>query len=274
MTETTSKKERLYRACLIIIGDEILSGRTKDRNLAFLAEWLNEEGIELKEVRVIPDDTAVIIETVNSCRAAFDYVFTTGGIGPTHDDITAESVARAFGVPLEFHPEAVRAMADRVGEENMTEGRRRMTRVPAGGEIIRNPISVAPGFRVENVFVMAGIPEVMQAMLGTLKGTLKGGRKMLSRTMHAFAGESVIAQTLTDVQDANPDLSIGSYPFYYRDSYGANLVLRGRDRDLLARAYEELRSRLVDEGITVGDGDAPVPDPVTEDHDTLGAKTS
>lgn len=278
MTENTigaeNDQDRRYRACLIIIGDEILSGRTKDRNLAYLAEWLNDEGIELSEARVIPDVEAIIIRTVNECRAVFDYVFTTGGIGPTHDDITAECVAKAFGVPLLFHPDAHKAMADRVGEDKMTEGRRRMTRVPDGGEIIVNPISVAPGFRVENVYVLAGIPDVMQAMLGTLKGRLAGGRKVLSRTMHAFAGESVIARTLDDVQGRHDDLSIGSYPFYYHDRFGANLVLRARDPDLLADVYEELRRRLEDDGIRVGDGDAPGPEPLPDDKDTLDAKSS
>jgi len=274
MTEISVPSDRVFKACLIIIGDEILSGRTKDRNLAYLAEWLNEEGIELKEARVIPDEEDVVVRTVNECRAAFDYVFTTGGIGPTHDDITADCIAKAFGVRLENHPEAVKAMTERVGAENMTEGRMRMTRVPAGGEIIRNPVSVAPGFRVENVHVLAGIPDVMQAMLGTLKGKIAGGRKMLSRTMHAFAGESVIARTLDEVQAAHDDLSIGSYPFYYQQSYGANLVLRARDEGLLARVYEELRARLVEEGISVGDGDAPQPKPEGPDHDSLSAKTS
>lgn len=274
MTEKTGPKPREYRACLIIIGDEILSGRTRDRNLAYLAEWLNEEGIELKEARVIPDDEAVIIRTVNECRAAFDYVFTTGGIGPTHDDITADSIAKAFGVALEYHPEAHAAMAERVGEDRMTEGRKRMTRVPAGGEIIRNPISAAPGFRIENVFVMAGIPEVTEAMLGTLKGRLSGGRKVISRSMHAYAGESVIARTVDEVQAAHAELSIGSYPFYYSNRYGANLVLRARDRDLLASVYEELRRRLVEDGIKVGDGDAPEPASTGKDHRTLGPKTS
>ncbi|MEX1146848.1 MAG: molybdopterin-binding protein [Sphingomonadales bacterium] len=270
----TEDADRRYLACLIIIGDEILSGRTRDRNLAYLAEWLNDEGIELAEARVIPDLPDVIVRTLNECRATFDYVFTTGGIGPTHDDITADCVARAFGVPLEFHPEAHKAMADRVGEDNMTEGRRRMTRVPKGGAIIRNPISAAPGFHIENVLVLAGIPDVMQAMLGTIKGQLVGGRTVLSRTMHAFAGESVIAATLGDVQDAHDGLSIGSYPFYYRDSFGANLVLRARDAVLLSEAYEALRSRLEGEGIHVGDGDAPMPTPKPESRDTLDAKTS
>ena len=274
MTEISVSSERTFNACLIIIGDEILSGRTKDRNLAFLAEWLNEEGIELKEARVIPDDEDVIVRTVNECRAVFDYVFTTGGIGPTHDDITADCISKAFKVDLEHHPDAVRAMTERVGADGMTEGRMRMTRVPAGGEIIRNPVSVAPGFRIGNVHVLAGIPDVMQAMLGTLKGEIRGGRKMLSRTMHAFAGESVIARTLDEVQAAHDDLSIGSYPFYYEESYGANLVLRARDADLLARVYEELRARLVEDGIRVGDGDAPTPEPEGPEPDSLSARTS
>ncbi|RMF10832.1 MAG: competence/damage-inducible protein A [Alphaproteobacteria bacterium] len=274
MTDNAATDERVYRACLIIIGDEILSGRTRDRNLAYIAEWLNDEGIELKEARVIPDDRDVIVRTVNECRAAFEYVFTTGGIGPTHDDITAESIASAFGVALEYNAEAHAALAARVGEDNMTEGRRRMTRVPAGGEIIRNPVSAAPGFRLDNVYVLAGIPDVVEAMLGSLKGKLAGGRKMLSRSMHAYAGESVIAHIVDAVQAAHANVSIGSYPFYYRDRYGANLVLRARDRDLLAAVYEELRRKLVSEGIEVGDGDAPEPDPIAPDHATLGAKTS
>lgn len=274
MSEPHRPAERQFRACLIIIGDEILSGRTKDKNLAYLAEWLNEEGIELREVRVIPDEEDVIIRTVNDCRAAFDYLFTTGGIGPTHDDITADCVSRAFGVKLEHHPEAVAAMRDRVGESGMTEGRMRMTRVPVGGEMIRNPISAAPGFRIDNVFVLAGIPNVMQAMLGTLSGTLEGGRKMLSRTLHAFAGESVIARTVNEVHDAHDGVSVGSYPFYFDNSYGANLVLRGRDEAALAAAYEDLRSRLTDDGIRVGDGEALAPCADEDGKDSLTARNS
>lgn len=253
-------EQRRVTACLLIIGDEILSGRTRDANLSYLAKWLNGEGVELREARVIPDDAEVIIRTVNEVRAAYDYVFTTGGIGPTHDDITTDCVAAAFGVPLHFNEEAAKQLMARLTGP-MTEGRRRMTRIPEGATIIRNPLSGAPGFRLGNVHVLAGIPAVTEAMLETLRGTLSGGRPVRSETLHVFAGESVIAATLLGVQEQFPDVSIGSYPFGHQDRYGANLVLRSPDETRLGEATEALRQALERNGFAPAAGEAtPTPE--------------
>ncbi|HEY8351683.1 MAG TPA: molybdopterin-binding protein [Sphingomonadales bacterium] len=255
-------ESRRVTACLLIIGDEILSGRTRDANLSYLARWLNGEGVELREARVIPDDRTVIVRTVNEVRRAFDYVFTTGGIGPTHDDITTDCVAEAFGVPIHFNAEAERELMARLTGP-MTEGRRRMTRIPEGATLIRNPVSGAPGFRLGNVHVLAGIPAVMQAMLETIRGTLEGGRPVQSATLHVFAGESRIAATLLEVQERHPDVSIGSYPFGHQDRYGANLVLRSPDGARLAAATEELRQALIRDGFEPGIGEAtPTPEDI------------
>lgn len=250
---------RRVTACMLIIGDEILSGRTRDANLAYLAAWLNEEGVELKEARVLPDEEPVIIRAVNEVRAAFDYVFTTGGIGPTHDDITADCVAGAFGLPLLYSDEAARELMARLTGP-LTEGRRRMTRIPEGATIIRNPISGAPGFRLENVHVLAGIPAVMQAMLETLTGTLKGGRKVHSAALHVYSGESLIAATLARVQASYPGVTIGSYPFAHDDRYGASLVLRSPDERLLGEALDSLRSALEADGFQPLEGESRAKD--------------
>lgn len=248
-------ENRRVTACLLVIGDEILSGRTRDANLSYLATWLNGEGVELREARVIPDDAEVIIRTLNEVRVAFDYVFTTGGIGPTHDDITADCVAAAFGVPLRYDEDAARELMARLTGP-LTEGRRRMTRIPEGATLIRNPVSGAPGFRLGNVHVLAGIPAVMQAMLETLSGTLRGGRPVQSATIHVFAGESVIAATLLKVQEQFPDVAIGSYPFGHQDRYGANLVLRSPDPERLQRATDVLFQALEREGFAPALGEA------------------
>ncbi|WP_308910557.1 competence/damage-inducible protein A [Pseudokordiimonas caeni] len=216
-------------AALVIIGDEILSGRTQDSNLAYLAKWLNEIGIQLGEVRVVSDVTADIVAAVNALRARFDYVFTTGGIGPTHDDITAESVAAAFGLPVIKHPEAYARLLAHYGAEKFTEARQRMTRVPEGATLIDNPVSIAPGFQIGNVFVMAGVPLIMQAMLEGIRPRLKGGHKIISRTVTIFTAESALADPLSRIQEAHPAVSIGSYPFFSNTGGGAQIVARGPD---------------------------------------------
>ncbi|MBW7835456.1 MAG: competence/damage-inducible protein A [Sphingomonadales bacterium] len=243
-------------ACLLIIGDEILSGRTRDANLTYLAKWLNEEGIVLREARVIPDIAAVIVATVREVRTKFDYVFTTGGIGPTHDDITAECVAEAFGAPLEFSDAAAAELMVRLTGP-LNEGRRRMAMIPKGARLIKNPVSGAPGFILGNVHVMAGSPQVMQAMLETLRGSLRRGRKVETAAIHVYAGESFMAPTLSRVQNAYPDVAIGSYPFAHDDKYGASLVLRSADPARLAAALTELRSALAEAGFLPLDGEAP-----------------
>lgn len=236
---------RTVTAAVLVIGNEILSGRTKDANLAYLAVELNTIGVRLLEARVVPDIEARIVEAVNALRAAYDYVFTTGGIGPTHDDITAECIAKAFGVPLLRHPEAVRILERQYGSRaELNEARLRMANVPEGGRLIDNPVSGAPGFQIGNVFVMAGVPSIMQAMFQGLKHGLVGGAPMLSRTVATNLPEGRIAEGLGALQARRPELEIGSYPFFRMGKIGVSLVIRGTERGAVDAAAEELRAML------------------------------
>lgn len=235
-------------AALLVIGNEILSGRTQDVNVQYIATGLNEVGVRLKEVRVVADDETAIIEAVGALRARYAYVFTTGGIGPTHDDITAECVAKAFNVPIDYHPRAVEIMQARVAATGgvMNEARMRMTRVPVGGELVLNKISGAPGFWIGNVIVMAGIPSVMQAMLDYVTPQLKTGTRMISETVRADLREGDIGTALGAIAKNNPDVVIGSYPF--QDDNGAantNVVVRSRDAQKLAAAKAAVEAMLV-----------------------------
>jgi len=236
-------------ACLLIIGNEILSGRTQDKNVAYIGQRLNELGVRLMEVRVIPDDERVIIDTLNEVRRGFDYVFTTGGIGPTHDDITADCVAKAFGLPLIVNPEARAILEAHYPPGQLTEARLRMARTPEGARLIENPVSKAPGFRVENVFVMAGIPAVMQAMFNSLKHSLVGGKPLRSRSVKVELGESFVAEGLAAVQDGHPDVEIGSYPFNRDGVFGTRLVLRSTEESELAAAAAALDAMLLGLGV-------------------------
>jgi molybdenum cofactor synthesis domain-containing protein len=227
---------------VLIIGNEILSGGTQDANLAFLARGLNQAGIRLREARVIPDDAAVIISTVNEVRHAFDYVFTTGGIGPTHDDITAQSMADAFGLALIVHPEAKRLLETHYPPGHLNEARLRMAMVPQGAVLLPNPISRAPGFQIGNVFVLPGVPSIMQGIFEELKHRLVGGAKMLSRSISCHLGEGTLAKELGALQARYPDLEIGSYPYFRRGDFGVTLVLRGTAQARLAAAAVELKS--------------------------------
>jgi molybdenum cofactor synthesis domain-containing protein len=227
-------------ACLVIIGNEILSGRTQDRNLAFLGHRLNELGIRLMEARVVPDVPETIIETVNDVRRRFDYVFTTGGIGPTHDDITSECVARAFGLKHGIHPEAKAILEAHYPPGMLNEARLRMAKTPEGAELIENPISKAPGFQVENVFVMAGIPEIMRAMVESLKHRLVGGDPLLSRSVSVGLPEGTLAQDLGGLQDRFPEVEIGSYPYQRDGRFGVRLVLRATDSRQLDQVAKDL----------------------------------
>ncbi|MFC3123931.1 competence/damage-inducible protein A [Pseudoroseomonas globiformis] len=232
-------------ACLLIIGNEVLSGRTQDANLKFLATRLGELGIPLREVRVIPDVRQTIIDTVNEVRARFDHVFTTGGIGPTHDDITAECIAAAFGVPWEPQPEAWALLATHyAGREPPAEfnpARQRMATMPRGATLIDNPVSVAPGFTIGNVHVMAGVPRIMQAMFDGLAPRLAGGVPVQSRAVHALGMmEGQLAQGLAAIQARFPDTDIGSYPFYRPEGNGVALVAKGIDPALLDQAAAEM----------------------------------
>ena len=226
------------RAALVIIGNEVLSGRTQDANLQFIALGLAEVGVRLKEVRVIPDEQSVIIDTVNLLRRQFDYVFTTGGIGPTHDDITSESIAKAFDVPLLRDPRAVERLLRQIKPENLNEARLRMANIPQGADLIDNPVSHAPGFRLGNVFVMAGVPRIMQAMFDGIKGDLRGGARLLAVEVTIAGGEGVIADGLGALQRQNAEVEIGSYPFNRDGGYGTVIVVRGRDGGQVAQTAQ------------------------------------
>ena len=230
-------------ACLLIIGNEILSGRTKDANLAFLGEKLNEAGVRLMEARVVPDIEDVIVETLNEVRGRFDYVFTTGGIGPTHDDITSACVAKAFGVAWSLHPEAHALLKAHYAEGELNEARLRMAHTPEGASLIENPISKAPGFQMGNVFVMAGIPKVMQAMFESLKPRLTGGAPR-SVTLAVSLPEGVIAAGLGAAQEQYPDVEMGSYPYRTGDRFGVRLVLRSVDVARLEAAVEKVSAQV------------------------------
>ena len=244
--------ERIWTAGLLVIGDEILSGRTQDRNLSPIATWLNLQGIRLAEARVVPDDHARIAEAVNALREAHDYLFTTGGIGPTHDDITVDAIAAAIGVPVVVHPRARAALeAHYAGRGGITEARLRMARVPEGADLIENPASGAPGIRVGNIFILAGIPHVAGMMLEALSGKLEGGRPLMSRTIGCWVPESEVAELLGETERAHPGCQIGSYPFFRDGRGGANFVIRSTDERILAACRADLVARLEAAGLTV-----------------------
>lgn len=231
-------------ACLIIIGNEILSGRTQDKNLNWLALQLNAIGVKLAEARVIPDIEATIIATLNECRKRHNYVFTTGGIGPTHDDITAASVAKALGLPLTRHPEAEKILRAHYKPEDINAARLKMANTPQGATLIANPVSAAPGFRIENVFVLAGVPKIMQAMFDDLKSQLKGGDTTLSRTLNINLPEGTIAEGLTKVQANFPEVEIGSYPHFQHGLLSVSLVMRSPDKTKLDECFVALEDFL------------------------------
>jgi molybdenum cofactor synthesis domain-containing protein len=237
----------IVTAAILVIGDEILSGRTKDKNIGYIAEYLTNIGIDLKEVRVVPDEEPEIIAALNALRARYTYVFTTGGIGPTHDDITAECVAKAFGAAIVYHPKAVEMMRARVAETGgvMNEARMRMTRVPVGAELVLNKISAAPGFWIENVIVMAGVPNIMQTMLDDVAPKLKTGSKMLSQSVRADLREGDIGTELGAIAKQHPDVVIGSYPFMDEKRGGnTNVVVRSRDPQKLTAAMSAVEAML------------------------------
>ena len=235
-------------ACLLIIGNEILSGRTQDANLAYLGRRLNDIGVRLTEARVIPDLEDAIVAAVNEARRRFSYVFTTGGIGPTHDDITAASIAKAFGVPVIQHPEARAILDASYPPGELSAARLRMANTPEGATLIENPISKAPGFRVDNVFVMAGIPAVMQAMFESVVHDLVGGKPLISRTVTVYLPESKVAEGLEALQARHRDVEMGSYPFNRSGRFGTRLVLRATEAARLETAAGELDSLIVELG--------------------------
>ena len=234
-------------AAILVIGDEMLSGRTKDKNIGYIAEYLTAIGIDLREVRVVADDEAAIVEALNALRARYTYVFTTGGIGPTHDDITADCVAKAFGVSIDYDPRAVALLKERMATmgTEMNEARMRMTRIPAGAELVLNKVSAAPGFWIGNVITMAGVPSIMQAMLDYVAPKLNTGAKMLSETVRADAREGDIGGPLAEVAKAHPATSIGSYPFFDPErGPNTNIVVRARDAAQLAAAKAAVEAML------------------------------
>ena len=232
--------EKNIQASIIIIGNEILSGRTQDTNTSTLSLWLNSIGVKVSEVRVIPDVEEVIVETVNILRKKYDYVFTTGGIGPTHDDITASSISRAFKRKYEIHKEAFGILQNYYKPGEFSEGRQKMTWMPDNAELILNPTSGAPGFSIENVFCLPGVPSILKSMLGGLKNRIAGGEPILSHTISLRTVESEIANSLTKVQNDNLDIEIGSYPFFHAGKLGVSIVIRSEDQSKINNCKSQI----------------------------------
>jgi len=248
MAGPADSDSEIVTAALLVIGDEILSGRTKDKNVGYVAEYLTNIGIDLKEVRIVPDEEAAIVAALNALRTRHTYAFTTGGIGPTHDDITAEAVAKAFGVAIDYHPRAVEILQARLKQTGgvMNEARMRMTRMPVGAELVLNKVSAAPGFRIGNVIVMAGVPQVMQVMLDYVAPTLKTGAKIISETIRADCREGDIGTELGEIASAHAGVIIGSYPFMDEGSFAnTHVVLRSRNSQRLATAKAAVEAMLV-----------------------------
>ena len=232
----------IVTAAVLVIGDEILSGRTKDKNIGHIADTLTASGIDLREVRIVPDVEAEIVAAVNALRTRYDYLFTTGGIGPTHDDITAESVAKALGVSIAVDPRARALLLTRIAEKDLNEARLRMARIPQGANLILNKISAAPGFQIGNVYVMAGIPSVMQAMLDEVLPTLRTGKKLESVTIDTGLREGDLGTPYGEIQKRHPDVIMGSYPFFNEKGFFTRLVLRARDEKKLSAAKGEVEA--------------------------------
>lgn len=247
---------RIYTAALAIIGDEILSGRTQDKNIAQIALWLNLQGIRLVEVRVVADKTEAIVEAVNALRARNDYLFTTGGIGPTHDDITVDAIAEALGVPVVIHPKAQAVLTSYYATRGgVTDARLRMARVPEGASLIENRMSGAPGIRHGNIFIMAGVPHITAGMLDALSGTLEGGAPLLARSIGCWTAESEVSALLASTEKAHPMCQIGSYPFFREGRVGANFVVRSTDQLALDVCAEALLAALIADNREVTDGE-------------------
>ena len=237
-----SDKEQVT-AAILVIGDEILSGRTKDKNIGYIADYLIQIGIDLREVRIVPDVEQEIVDAVNALRRRYTYVFTTGGIGPTHDDITADSIARAFGVAISEHPRAIELLLTRIRPEDLNEARRRMARIPHGAELVENRVSTAPGFMIENVVVMAGVPSIMQAMLDNVSARLKTGVKMLMETVEADSvPEGAYAADLGKIAEKYADASIGSYPSFATGKFRNQIVVRSKNSETLEKALADVRA--------------------------------
>ncbi len=257
-TETGSE---IVTAALLVIGEEILSGRTQDANTGYIAKLLDEAGIALREVRVVPDIEDEIADAVNALRRRFRYVLTTGGIGPTHDDVTTDAIGKAFGVGVAEDPRAIRVFEERYPGEPLSPGRRRMARIPEGAELVANPVSGAPGYMIENVIVMAGIPRIMQAMMEDVLPRLEKGRPVASRSVRVDAPEGNVAGGLAALQQQHPKVQIGSYPFFEETRVGTYVVLRSADTILIEAAITELRAFLVREGMEHAEAEKDVSEP-------------
>jgi len=246
-------KNTKVNAAILIIGNEILSGRTQDTNTSTLATWLNSIGVKVGEVRVIPDIEKKIIDTINLLRKNYDYVFTTGGIGPTHDDITAESVSKAFGLKYEIHQEAFKILEAYYKKGEFNEGRQKMVWMPQNANLILNPTSGAPGFNVENVFCLPGVPSILKSMLGGLKNKIVGGEPILSKTISLRTVESEIAKSLTEVQENNQDVEIGSYPFFQAGKLGVSIVIRSEDQSKIDSCNSQILKFVNEKSIEIVD---------------------
>ena len=246
-------KNTKVNAAILIIGNEILSGRTQDTNTSTLATWLNSIGVKVNEVRIIPDQEEIIVETLNLLRKSNNYVFTTGGIGPTHDDITAQSVAKAFGLKYELHKEGYKILEAYYQPGEFNEGRQNMIWMPENADLILNPTSGAPGFSVENVFCLPGVPSIMKSMLGGLKNKIVGGDPILSHTISLKTVESEIANSLTKVQEENQDVEIGSYPFFHAGKLGVSIVLRSENQSKIDQCNSQILKFVSDKKIEVVD---------------------
>ena len=246
-------KNKKVNAAILIIGNEILSGRTQDTNTGTIAIWLNSIGVKVNEVRVIPDIEDTIIDTVNHLRKISDYVFTTGGIGPTHDDITAQSISKAFKLEYEIHIEAFKILEAYYKKGEFNEGRQKMVWMPKKANLILNPTSGAPGFNVENVFCLPGVPSILKSMLGGLKNRIVGGKPILSHTISLRTVESEIAKSLTEVQDNNKDLEIGSYPFFQAGKLGVSIVIRSEDQSKINKCSKDILNFIDEKKIEVVD---------------------
>ena len=247
------KKNTKVNAAILIIGNEILSGRTQDTNTATLATWLNSIGVKVEEVKIIPDDENNIIESLNTYRTVFNYVFTTGGIGPTHDDITAQSVAKAFGIKYEIHKEAYKILESYYKPGEFNEGRQKMVWMPENANLILNPTSGAPGFSVENVFCFPGVPSILKSMLGGLTNTIAGGEPILSLTISLRTVESEIAKSLSEVQNNNKDVEIGSYPFFHAGKLGVSIVIRSENQSKIDNCNSQILKFVNEKKIEVVD---------------------
>jgi len=238
------KANKKINAAIIIIGNEILSGRTQDINVMNLSKWLNELGVKVEEVRIVPDNETAIIHTVNFLRKRFHYIFTTGGIGPTHDDITAKTIAKAFKLKYGKHKDAYKILEDYYGSKNFSDGRKKMAMMPIKASLILNPSSGAPGFIVDNVYCLPGVPSILKSMLGGLNNKIKGGKKIISRTISAQTVESEIAKSLEKVQNKFKKIDIGSYPFFRLGKIGVSIVIRSYDKKKIDVCYKEIVSFL------------------------------